>query len=63
MLRKSFQINRNEDDDYCISVNLYFVLKMTKEEICPTVSAFRTYRVAHQKPVPVIEYDYYDQSK
>lgn len=36
---------------------------MTKKEICPTISAFRVHRVAHQKPVPVVEYDYYDQSK
>lgn len=36
---------------------------MTKEEYCPTVSAFRTHKVAHQKPVPVTVYDYYDSSR
>ncbi|KAJ4436093.1 hypothetical protein ANN_18720 [Periplaneta americana] len=35
--------------------------KMTKQEYCPTVSAFRTHKVAKQKPVPVTIYDYYDQ--
>lgn len=36
---------------------------MTREEYCPTVSAFRTHKVAHQKPVPVTVYDYYDSSR
>jgi len=36
---------------------------MIKEEYCPTVSAFRTHKVAKQKPVPVSVYDYYDSCK
>jgi len=36
---------------------------MVKEEYCPTVSAFRTHKVAKQKPVPVSIYDYYDSCK
>lgn len=36
---------------------------MTREELCPTVSAFRTHKVAKQRPVPVTLYDYYDQSR
>jgi len=36
---------------------------MIKEEYCPTVSAFRTHKVAKQKPVPVSIYDYYDSCK
>lgn len=36
---------------------------MVKEEYCPTVSAFRTHKVAKQKPVPVSVYDYYDSCK
>lgn len=36
---------------------------MVKQEYCPTVSAFRTHKVAKQKPVPVSIYDYYDSCK
>lgn len=36
---------------------------MTRQELCPTVKAYRTHKVAKQKPVPVTVYDYYDQSK
>ena len=38
-------------------------LQMTRKEYCPTVSAFRTHKVAKQRPVPVTVYDYYDQCK
>lgn len=36
---------------------------MSRQEYCPTVSAFRTHKVAKQKPVPVTIYDYYDSCK
>ena len=36
---------------------------ITRREICPTIEAFRTHRVAGQKPAPVVVYDYYDQSR
>ncbi|OAD56423.1 hypothetical protein WN48_03427, partial [Eufriesea mexicana] len=36
---------------------------MNRQEYCPTVSAFRTHKVAKQKPVPVTIYDYYDSSR
>ena len=36
---------------------------ITKREKCLTVEAFRTHRVANQKPAPVVVYDYYDQSR
>lgn len=36
---------------------------MNVTENCPTVSAFRTHKVAKQKPVPVSVYDYYDSSE
>jgi hypothetical protein len=39
---------------------LYHLFQMTRQEYCPTVSAFRTHKVAKQKPVPVTIYDYYD---
>ena len=43
-------------------VVIYFD-SITRVEICPTIEAFRTYRVANQKPAPVLVYDYYDQSR
>lgn len=39
------------------------LFQMTRQELCPTVKAYRTHKVAKQKPVPVTVYDYYDQSK
>ncbi|ERL86830.1 hypothetical protein D910_04233 [Dendroctonus ponderosae] len=41
---------------------LYFN-NLTVTEYCPTVSAFRTHKVAKQKAVPVVIYDYYDTSR
>ena len=43
-------------------VILYFE-RLGRSEICPTISAYRTYRVANQKPAYVLVYDYYDQSR
>lgn len=43
-------------------VILYFD-SLTTREVCPTIEAFRTHRVANQKPAPVLVYDYYDQSR
>lgn len=43
-------------------VVLYFD-SLDRNEICPTVSAFRTHKVAKQKPAPVVIYDYYDNSR
>ncbi|KAK4880764.1 hypothetical protein RN001_008910 [Aquatica leii] len=51
-------ITKNEDT----TVVLYFN-NLTVYEYCPTVSAFRTHKIATQKPVPVIVYDYYDSSR
>lgn len=36
---------------------------LDKKEICPTFKAFRTHKVAEQKPAPVLIYDYYDNCK
>lgn len=44
------------------TVVLYFH-NATIQEYCPTVSAFRTHKVAKQKPVAVTIYDYYDSCK
>lgn len=40
-------------------VIIYFDNLSTKE-LCPTLDAFRTHKVANQKPAPVTVYDYYD---
>ncbi|CRK99836.1 CLUMA_CG013142, isoform B [Clunio marinus] len=34
-----------------------------KRELCPVFKAYRTHKVAKQKPAPVIIYDYYDNSR
>ncbi|CAG2164131.1 unnamed protein product, partial [Oppiella nova] len=36
---------------------------ITRDEICLTVPAHRTHRVANNKPVPVTVYDYYDRQQ
>uniref|UniRef100_A0A8D8UYD5 TEP1-F n=1 Tax=Cacopsylla melanoneura TaxID=428564 RepID=A0A8D8UYD5_9HEMI len=61
-LQISQNVKRVETKNGNTVVVLYFD-KMTKKELCPTVSAFRTHKVAKQKPVPVSIYDYYDQSR
>lgn len=33
---------------------------LTRKEICPTLDAFRTQKVAEQRPASVTIYDYYD---
>ncbi|XP_072743357.1 thioester-containing protein 1 allele R1 isoform X2 [Anoplolepis gracilipes] len=61
-LEVSSHVKRVETKHGDTMVVLYFD-KMVKEEYCPTVSAFRTHKVAKQKPVPVSIYDYYDSSR
>ncbi|KAJ9579456.1 hypothetical protein L9F63_024438, partial [Diploptera punctata] len=61
-LEVSQNVKRVETKHGDTVVVLYFD-KMTKKEYCPTVSAFRTHKVAKQKPVPVTIYDYYDSSR
>ena len=41
---------------------LYFE-KLGRSEICPTIFAFKTSRVANQKEASVLVYDFYDQSR
>lgn len=36
---------------------------LDKKELCPVFKAFRTHKVAKQRPAPVIIYDYYDNCK
>ncbi|KAL0108702.1 hypothetical protein PUN28_014092 [Cardiocondyla obscurior] len=61
-LEISSHVKRVETKNGDTVVVLYFD-KIGKEEYCPTVSAFRTHKVAKQKPVPVSIYDYYDSSR
>ncbi|XP_023714120.1 CD109 antigen isoform X3 [Cryptotermes secundus] len=61
-LRMSQNVKRVETKNGDTVIMLYFD-KMTRQEYCPTVSAFRTHKVAKQKPVPVTIYDYYDSSR
>ncbi|XP_055641122.1 thioester-containing protein 1 allele R1-like isoform X6 [Toxorhynchites rutilus septentrionalis] len=49
-----------KDDDTIVV--LYFD-SLDRNELCPTISAFRTHKVAKQKPAPVVIYDYYDNSR
>ncbi|BES88505.1 thioester-containing protein [Nesidiocoris tenuis] len=61
-LEYSQSVKRVETKNGDTVVVLYFD-QMTDQELCPTVSAFRTHKVAKQRPVPVTLYDYYDQSR
>ncbi|XP_076182301.1 CD109 antigen isoform X1 [Ptiloglossa arizonensis] len=61
-LEVSQNVKRVETKNGDTVVVLYFD-KMDRQEYCPTISAFRTHKVAKQKPVPVSIYDYYDSSR
>ncbi|XP_034936868.1 CD109 antigen-like isoform X2 [Chelonus insularis] len=61
-LEVSQNVKRVETKNGNTMVVLYFD-KMVKKEYCPTISAYRTHKVAEQKPVPVSIYDYYDSSR
>lgn len=58
-LEVSQNVQKVETKDDLTKIILYFN-NITRLEYCPTVSAFRTHKVAKQKPVPVVVYDYYD---
>lgn len=45
------------------TVMVVYFDNLGKTEECPTFSAFRTHKVAKQRPVPVTVYDYYDTCK
>ncbi|XP_066246674.1 thioester-containing protein 1 allele R1-like [Euwallacea similis] len=61
-LEVSQNVQKVETSHGDTKVILYFN-NLTIAEYCPTVSAFRTHKVAKQRPVPVIIYDYYDTSR
>lgn len=58
-LLKVKDVKRVDTKDGDTGVVIYFD-KLTSEEVCPTVKAFRTFKVAKQKPTSVIVSDYYD---
>ncbi|XP_026469847.1 LOW QUALITY PROTEIN: CD109 antigen-like [Ctenocephalides felis] len=62
-LEVSQNVKRVETKDADTVVVMYFDSMSRNKEYCPTVSAYRTHKVAKQKPVPVILYDYYDSSR
>lgn len=39
---------------------LYFYKLVQNEPVCPVINTFRVFKVAEQKPIPIIVYDYYD---
>ncbi|XP_076256034.1 thioester-containing protein 3 isoform X1 [Rhynchophorus ferrugineus] len=61
-LEVSQNVQRVETSHGDTKVILYFN-NLTVFEYCPTVSAYRTHKVAKQRPVPVVIYDYYDTSR
>ena len=61
-LRRYKGVKRVETDRKDTKIIIYFN-SIEKREVCPTIEAFRTHRVANQRPAPIIVYDYYDQTK
>ncbi|GAB0100917.1 CD109 [Sergentomyia squamirostris] len=59
MLEKVKRVETKEGDTKVI---IYFD-NLDRKERCPTLTAFRTFKVAHQKPAAVTVYDYYDNAK
>lgn len=55
-------VKRVESKDGDSKVVIYFD-SLGNTDVCPTVKAYRTYRVAKQKPTAVRVYDYYDLSR
>ncbi|OQR78344.1 CD109 antigen-like [Tropilaelaps mercedesae] len=61
-IHRTNDVRRVESYDGDTNVVIYFD-RVTKNELCVTVPAHREFAVAHQKPVPVKIYDYYDLAK
>jgi len=55
-------VKRVETKDGGTGIDLYFD-KMTRHTVCPTILAYRVHKVADQRKVPVVMYDYYDSSR
>lgn len=58
----SNSIKRYETKNADTVAILYFD-SITLKELCPTINAYRTHKVAKQKPAAVKIYDYYDNCK
>ncbi|XP_057670871.1 thioester-containing protein 1 allele R1-like [Diorhabda carinulata] len=61
-LELSENVQKVETRNKQTKILLYFN-NLTNIEYCPTVSAYRTHKMANLKPVPVVVYDYYDSSR
>lgn len=61
-LESSYGVKRVETKEGDTVVIMYFD-NLDRNEVCPTLTAYRTHKVANQKPAPVTVYDYYDNSK
>jgi len=61
-LRRYRGVKRVDTEDKETKVVIYFN-SIERKEVCPTIEAFRTHRVANQRPAPIVVYDYYDQTK
>lgn len=62
-LEISQNVQKVESKNKFTKVILYFNNISNVIEFCPTISAFRIYKVANHRPVPVVLYDYYDTCK
>ncbi|XP_059619137.1 CD109 antigen-like isoform X4 [Phlebotomus argentipes] len=56
------KVKKVETKDGDTKVVVYFD-NLDRKERCPTLTAFRTFKVAHQKPAAVTVYDYYDNAR
>lgn len=61
-LRAIKDVKKVETKEGGTGISLYFD-KMTRNTVCPTVQAYRVFKVAEQRKVPVVMYDYYDSSR
>lgn len=61
-LEVSENVKKVETKNGDTTVVVYFD-NLGSKELCPTLDAFRTHKVAKQKPSPVVIYDYYDNCK
>lgn len=61
-LKSSENVKKVETKDGDTVVVIYFD-DLGRKELCPTLDAFRTHKVAETKPAPVTVYDYYDNCK
>uniref|UniRef100_T1IYG2 TEP1-F n=1 Tax=Strigamia maritima TaxID=126957 RepID=T1IYG2_STRMM len=61
-LHRVDEVKRVDIKDRDTTVVVYFD-KLDNKLVCPTIKAYRTYRVAKQKATAVYVYDYYDQAK